>query len=228
MTRQENTNSKVWLGLVFVLLGAYFLLDNLDLIPSFLPYWLFGWEMIFVLIGGTMLITGRREGFIFLGIGAFFLLPDIFYLPRFYFRDWWPLILIAIGVSIFLKRRNYSEYEPDGSYDEYFDNTSIFGGSDKTITTKNLKGARINSIFGGSELNLLGAQLGQKEVMIDTLCIFGGSEIVVPNDWTVVNEMTVIFGAFSDKRVPNVDQDPDKVIRLKGLILFGGSEVRGG
>ncbi len=228
MTRQENTNSKVWLGLVFVLLGSYFLLDNLDLIPSFLPYWLFGWEMIFILIGSAMLATRRREGFIFLAIGAFFLLPDIFYLPHFYFRDWWPLILIAIGVSIFLKRRNYSDYEPQGSYDEYFDNTSIFGGSDKTITTKNLKGVRINSIFGGSELNLLGAQLGQKEVMIDTLCIFGGSEMVVPNDWTIINEMTVIFGAFSDKRITNVEQDPEKVIRLKGLILFGGSEVRGG
>ncbi len=228
--RHKSTNSKVWLGLVFVLIGSYFLLRNLHMIPSFLPYWLFGWESIFILIGGAMLVTGRREGLVFFGIGAFFILPDILHIPHFRLRDWWPLILIAIGLSIFLRRRSYSSGEPGTSSDEYFDDTSIFGGSTKTITSQNLKGARINSIVGGSELNLLGASLGQKEVIIDCFCLFGGSEIIVPNDWTVVNEMFVIFGGFSDKRasVSGVKQDPEKVIRLKGLVLFGGSELRGG
>ncbi len=228
MTRQENTDSKVWLGLVLVLIGGYFLLDNLYLIPSFLPYWLFSWEMIFILIGGSMLATRRREGFVFLGIGAFFLLPDIIGIPHFHFSDWWPVILIAVGVSFFLRRRSYESVEPVS--DEYFESTSIFGGAEKSITTRNVKGGRINSIFGGSELNMLHAELGQKEVMIDCLCVFGGNEIIVPNDWTVVNEMFVIFGGYSDKRatVSGEKQDPDKVIRLKGMILFGGMELRGG
>ncbi|MEO9483549.1 MAG: DUF5668 domain-containing protein [Ekhidna sp.] len=230
MTRHENSNSKVWLGVLLVLLGSYFLLRNLHMIPSFLPYWLFQWEMIFILIGGTMLVTGRREGLVFFGIGAFFILPDILDIPRFRMRDWWPLILIALGLSIFIRRRNYSNSEPDVSSDEYFESTSIFGGSDKTITSQNLKAARINSIFGGSELNLMGAKLGQKEVVVDCLCLFGGNEITIPNDWTVVNEMIVLFGAYSDKRVTTsgTTRDPEKVIRLKGMVLFGGSEVKGG
>ncbi len=230
MSRHENSNSKVWLGLVLVLLGAYFLLRNLHMIPSFLPYWLFGWEMIFIIIGGAMLVTGRREGLVFFGIGAFFILPDILHIPHFRMRDWWPVILIALGLSIFLRRRSYTSSKPGVSNEEFFDDTSIFGGSAKTITSQNLKAARINSIFGGSELNLLGAKLGQKEVIVDCLCLFGGNEIIIPNDWTVVNEMFVIFGGFSDKRAytSGVVQDPEKVIRLKGMVLFGGSEVRGG
>ncbi|MEP1034973.1 DUF5668 domain-containing protein [Ekhidna sp.] len=230
MSRHENTNSKVWLGLVLVLLGSYFLLRNLHMIPSFLPYWLFGWESIFIIIGGAMLVTGRREGLVFFGIGVFFILPDILHIPHFRIRDWWPLILIALGLSIFLRRRSYTSKDPDVSNEEFFDDTSIFGGSAKTITSQNLKAARINSIFGGSELNLLGAKLGQKEVIVDCLCLFGGNEIIIPNDWTVRNEMFVIFGGFSDKRasVSGVTQDPEKVIRLKGMVLFGGSELRGG
>ncbi|WP_420316383.1 LiaF transmembrane domain-containing protein [Ekhidna sp.] len=230
MRTHENSKSKAWVGIVLVALGGYFLLRNLDLIPSFLPFWLFSWEMIFVIIGGAMLASGRREGLVFLGIGAFFIIPDILHIPHFHMRDWWPLILIAVGLSIFLRRRNYNQISPGKSNDEFFEDVSIFGGSEKTITSQNLKTARINSIFGGSELNLLGVKLGQKEVILDYLCIFGGNEIIVPNDWTIVNEMFVLFGGYSDKRaiVSGVKPDPEKVLRLKGLILFGGSEVRGG
>lgn len=229
MSHHENSNSKTWLGIVLVLLGSFFLLDNLGMMPSFLPYWIFGWETIFILIGGAMVVTGRREGIIFLGIGTFFLLPDILDIPHFRIRDWWPIVLIALGLSIFLRRRSHTSRESDVSSEEYFESTSIFGGSDKTINSPNLKAARINSIFGGSEINMVGAKLGQKEVMVECLCLFGGNEITIPNDWTVVNEMIVVFGAFSDKRATTsgVSQDPEKVIRLKGLVLFGGCDILG-
>ncbi|GAB4245961.1 MAG: hypothetical protein Tsb0034_24760 [Ekhidna sp.] len=186
--------------------------------------------MIFVVIGGSMLATGKREGFIFFGIGLFFILPDILHIPHFRLRDWWPVILIAIGLSIFLRRRDYAVKQPGDTNDEFFEDTSIFGGSEKTITSQNLRAGKITSIFGGSELNLMGANLGAKEVLVDYLCLFGGNEIIVPNDWTVVNETFVLFGGYADKRsiISGVKPDPEKVLRLKGLILFGGSEVRGG
>ena len=231
MTRNTETNSssKTWLGIVLVLIGTYFLLDNLHLIPSFIPYWVFGWESILVIIGGAMLITGRREGLIFLGIGVFFLLPDLFHIPRFHFRDWWPVILILIGISIFLRTRNNSYSQVEGN-DEFFNDTSIFGGTEKTITSNNLKGGRVTSLFGGSSLNLINATLGQKDVMLDYLCIFGGNEIIVPNDWTVINEATVIFGGFTDDRgkISGTKPDSEKILRIKGLVMFGGCEVRGG
>lgn len=230
MTRHENSNSKLWLGVVLVAIGSYFLLRNLDLIPSFLPHWLFTWEMIFVIAGGGMLASGRKEGLVFIAIGAFFVLPDIMDFPRFRMRDWWPLILIAIGLSIFLRRRSGYDRPATQMSDEYFEDTSIFGGSEKAITSQNLKGGKINAVFGGSELNMRDVKLGQKAVTIDYLCIFGGNEIIVPNDWTIVNETFVIFGGFSDNRakISGVSPDPEKIVKLKGVILFGGTELRGG
>ena len=73
-------------------------------------------------------------------------------------------------------------------------------------------------------------KLGQREVVLDYLCIFGGNEIIIPNDWTVVNETFVIFGGFSDTRakISGEAPDPEKILRVKGVILFGGTEVRGG
>lgn len=225
----SDNNSKTWLGIVLVGLGGYFLFRNLGLIPSFIPYYFFGWEMILILVGGAMLVTGRKEGFIFLAIGGFFLLPEIFYWPRFRVRDWWPLVLIIIGISIFLRRRD-SIMRREGDIDEDFiDETSVFGGSEISFNSKNFKGGKITSIFGGSNISFAECKMSEEGAIIDMFCLFGGNELTVPNDWTVVNESFVIFGGYSDKRSRSATEqnDPKKILKIKGSVIFGGSEVKG-
>lgn len=224
-----DNNSKTWLGIVLVVLGGYFLLRNLDLIPYFIPYYFFGWEMILIVIGGAMLTTGRKEGFIFLIIGGVFLLPDIFYLPRFRIRDWWPIVLIIIGVSIFLRRRDNVLRQAGDLDEDFIDDTSIFGGSEKSCSSKNFKGGKVTSIFGGSTINFSDAKMAQEGAVLDLFCLFGGNELIVPPDWTVVNESFVIFGGYADKRSKSTTEknDPKKILRIKGSIVFGGSEIKG-
>ncbi len=224
-----NNNSKAWLGIVLVAMGGYFLLRNLDLIPSFLPYYLFGWEMIMIIIGGAMVVTGRREGFIFLAIGGFFLLPEIFYWPRFRIRDWWPLVLIVIGIAIVLRRREPVIRSAEDIDEDFVDDTSIFGGSEKSFSSKNFKGGKITSVFGGSTINFSETEIAEEGAVIDVFCLFGGNELIIPNDWTVVNESFVIFGGYADKRARSATEqnDPKKVLRIKGSVIFGGSEVKG-
>ena len=67
MTQQTNSNSKVWLGIFLVTIGSYFLLRNLNLIPSFLPYWMFGWESILILAGGADAHYREKRGIDFPG-----------------------------------------------------------------------------------------------------------------------------------------------------------------
>lgn len=229
MGDSNNPNQKTWLAIVLVVLGSVFLLNNLDLIPNFIPYYLFGWEMIFVLVGGSMLVTGRREGFIFLLIGGFFLLDEIFYLPRFHVRDWWPLVLIIIGVSIFLRRRNQdhsTKYESGDS--DFFEDTVVFGGSEKSCTSQDFKGGRVTTIFGGLDVDFTSTKMVQEEVVLDLFCVFGGSNFRVPNDWTIVNDSYVIFGGYSDLRSRSDIEmnDPNKILRIKGSVVFGGVEIK--
>jgi len=225
MRNRENSNHRAWLGVFLVLFGGYFLLRNFHLIPAFIPHYLFGWEMVVIIIGASMVLTGRREGFVFLLIGCFFLIDEIFYLPDFHFRDWWPLILVALGLSIILRRR-------DGAHrgialdDDYLEDSAIFGGSEKSFTSKNFKGGKITAIFGGSEISFAQAELAEKEAVLDIFCMFGGSSFHVPDDWTVINESFVIFGGYSDNR-SNTPRDPNKVLRIKGSVVFGGAEVKG-
>ncbi len=224
MSNSGNKNQRAWLGVFLVGLGSFFLLRNLDLIPSFIPYYLFGWEAIMMLAGAAMIATGRREGFVFLLIGGLFLAPEIFDIPRIRMRDWWPVILIAIGLSIFLKRSRFGSKKIGEIDDDFFETTSIFGGSEKSFTSKNFKGGKMTAVFGGSEVYLDNAVLAPEGATIDCFCMFGGHEIHVPNDWTVVNESFVIFGGFSDNRKSS-QKDESKVLRIKGSVIFGGAEI---
>lgn len=232
MNNHNSKSRKAWLGIFLVSLGAYFLLRNLGLIPSFIPWYLFGWEMVFILIGGSMLVSGKKEGLIFLAIGGLSILPEIFYWwPHTDLRDLWPIILIAIGISIFTKRRknesgSNSKHEND---DDFLDESVLFGGSEKSFTSQNFKGGKVTTIFGGSEINFANAKMASEEVILDVNCAFGGIAFVVPSDWTVVNDSTVIFGEFADKRPNSTIQtnDPNKVLRIKGSVAFGGAEIKG-
>jgi predicted membrane protein len=225
MSNSHNKSSRAWVGIVLVALGGYFLLRNFDLIPHSIHY-LFGWEMILIIVGGSMLVTGRRQGIVLLAIGGLFLAPEILDIPRIRMRDWWPLILIIIGISIFLKRRGISFKDTGEVSDDHLDNTTIFGGSEKTFTSQNFKGGKVTAVFGGSELYLTNAQLDPNGAMIDCFCMFGGHEFYVPNDWTVINESFVVFGGYSDNRSKTM-KDEKKVLRIKGFIMFGGVEVNG-
>jgi len=116
------------------------------------------------------------------------------------------------------------------SEQEYIDDVAIFSGSTKKINTLNFKGGRMTAIFGGSEVNLSRSRLAPGENILNVFFMFGGSEIVVPSDWNVVIEATPIFGGFSDERYISKDinsQDGNQsVLVIKGLVIFGGAELK--
>ncbi len=228
MTQHNDTNSRAWIGVLLIALGGFFLFRNLDLLPDFIPNYLFGWESILILIGTVMLVSGRPSGFVLLAIGGLFLLPDIFDIPRIDLRDWWPVILIAVGISIFLERSSFgNRFSRNTTDDEHFTDTSVFWGSEKSITSRSLISGKITSVFGGSELNFSSANIKGEEAVIDLFCMFGGNSIIVPREWNVVMEGSVIFGGHSDKRsVPTDIEGPRKTLRIKGFVMFGGNEIR--
>jgi len=49
----------------------------------------------------------------------------------------------------------------------------------------------------------------------------------VPSHWMVKSEIVTIFGGVEDKRVMSTVIDtPDKVLILKGTVIFGGIEIK--
>ncbi|MFY0687158.1 MAG: hypothetical protein JXQ90_08340 [Cyclobacteriaceae bacterium] len=225
---ETHRDSNTWIGIVLIIIGGTFLLDNLELIPNFIPWWVFGWEMIMVVVGGAMLATGKRGGVVFLAIGLFFLLPDILHIPHWHIRDFWPVVLIIVGITIITRRRHLHLNDASVSSVDVLDETSILGGGKRVIDSKSFRGGKISAVFGGSEIDLTNAELATGTNVLDIFCMFGGTTLILPKNWTVKNEVQAVLGGFTDSRiVANLESgDPDKVLIIKGFVMFGGGEIR--
>ncbi len=214
----ETNVRRLLLGAIFILLGAAFLLDNLNIWEFQIPHYLFRWEMILVLIGILNLFSGRYAASVVLfGVAAFLWVLRDYDIS---FWDLWPVILIIIGLGfIFRQSRN----RPIGR--DSFDDMAIFGGNEKVVTSHNFKGGKATSIFGGSVIDLRKCQLGENPV-IDVFTMFGGCEIKVPEDWEVRVDVMTILGGFEDKRRGAVAIDDSKTLIVKGFTMFGGGEIK--
>lgn len=111
--------------------------------------------------------------------------------------------------------------------EEVLDVASVFSGVKKNIYSKNFKGGEIVCVFGGAEINLTQADFKPPQIIIESVQVFGGAKLVVPADWVIHNEATAIFGGIEDKRPqPASIRFPEKVLVLKGFVMFGGIEIR--
>jgi hypothetical protein len=242
----HGRGGRVWAGLFLVIVGGLFLMKSLA-VP--LPAWLFTWQ---VLVIGLGLFIGLKHGFRRGGWLAPILVGGIFLTDQYFLNNQlhghiWPVILIILGLSfIFRPKRRYCDRnhwrekknaarernmpltnEESISQDDYIDLTTIFSGSKKNILSKDFKGGDIVNIFGGTELNLSQADINGK-AELEVTAIFGGAKLTVPSNWVIKSEATVtIFGGIEDKRSgAAITENADKILVLKGTVIFGGIEIR--
>jgi predicted membrane protein len=233
----SHVEKRVLAGIVLLAAGIVLLLKYYNIFPFQLPYYLFSWKTLLIVLGLVFLITDRNKstGFILLFIGSVFLAGDVFDMSlRDVFRLAIPVALIIAGSFLVFRRQSFSVKEINtregDDIKDFLNDVSIFGGSEKKIKTQNFKGGNLTAIFGGSDIDLRAADLAPGVNAVDMFCLFGGVTFRVPESWEVKNEVSAIFGGFSDKRLQdkvNMDQGkPGKVLYLKGLVLFGGGEIK--
>jgi len=234
----ENKNAvdkRVLLGGILIFLGGIFLLNTMNVLNFRIAHVVFSWPFIMLVIGLFVLVNTEKKflGGVLSGIGALFLIPRIF--PEIDYDGGIiiPLFLIILGIYIVLKRRKMDTVEGftiDTSKvnKDKIDDVSIFGGGTKIISSGNFQGGNITAIFGGSEINLINCQLAEGDNVLDVLCVFGGTTIILPKEWNVVINVTSILGGFSNKAIrnPSVIIDQSRTLHIKGLAMFGGGEVK--
>ncbi len=230
---EHRGNKRFYFGIILIAIGAVLIFERLNLIPWDIADLLISWQMLLVAIGVFAMLGGNRTGgVVLIAIGGFFMIPEMIEVPREIRRLYWPMILVAVGAVLLFRHKGCQSRMQRGVGDKSFDNFDdfvIFGGREIFINSQDLKGGRATSIFGGIEYDLRKAQLSDQGAYIDTICVFGGCGIKVPLDWNVKNEVTTIFGAFTDKRgdtFQHASYDPNKTIIIKGVTVFGGVEVK--
>lgn len=234
----ENKNGldkRVLLGGILIILGGIFLLNTMNILHFRIAHVIFSWPFVMFIIGLFVLVNTEKKflGGVLTGIGALFLIPKIFPQVDYDSGIIIPLFLIILGLYIILKKRKVdtesSEHGDTSKINkDKIDDISIFGGGTKIISSNNFRGGNITAIFGGSEINLINCQLAEGDNVLDVLCIFGGTTIILPKEWNVVINVTSILGGFSNKAIrnPSVAIDQSRTLHIKGLAMFGGGEVK--
>ena len=102
----------------------------------------------------------------------------------------------------------------------------IFGGVERKLMTKNFQGGKATVIFGGLDLDL--TQVDFTGIAILDLEVgFGGVKLLVPPHWDVRTEVSNIAAGLEDKRMfRESGVDTNKVLILKGTLLFSGLEIK--
>jgi len=248
----NQKSSKALVGLVLLGLGFILLLRTLDIF--FIPSWIFSWPVFLILIGvfiGSRQGYDRPSAFMPLAIGALFLsnkiIPDM-ELSRFF----WPFLIIGLGTWLVFGRKNKLRAEDFTSWDkrvepenndtnftgetterpafeplteDRIESVSVFGGVKKNIVSKNFQGGEIVNFFGGCEINLMQADI-KGRAKIEVVQVFGGTKIIVPANWTIHSEMVAVFGGIEDKRPPQLNVIPDKILVIEGTSIFGGIDIK--
>ena len=168
-----------------------------------------------------------------IGLGIVFWLPSMLNYSVSLSQVALPGLLIGIGVLVITRRsgtpKNHVDVSNGNNHEasNYLNDTSILGGGTKIIQSKDFKGGDITAIFGGSEFSFRDAEIITNNCTIDVFTMFGGSKLIVPDNWVVKSDMLSIFGGFNDKRAIRLDEgEQTKVLYLTGVVVFGGIEIK--
>ena len=126
-------------------------------------------------------------------------------------------ILAAMGLA-FVKRRDAVPQAPDA---DEVDLVATFGPLEYRSTATAFRGGRVETWFGGGVVDLRQATLDPAGATIEVNALFGGGNLVVPDDWTVETSVAGIGGA-GDGR-PARERSPEApTLRVEGVAIFGG------
>jgi predicted membrane protein len=218
---------QLFVGLIVILLGVLMTLDNLQVLEAqrYLRFWPAG-----LIALGLVKVWNSRDGmggafggFIFVVIGTWLLLEQTA-LVRVSFWDMWPALLVFFGLFLVWQGLSGPRRRPVGDSNAFVNATAVLGGVARGNNSTGFRGGELTAVMGGCEIDLRHASI-DGEAVVDVFALWGGIEIRVPPDWTVVSKITPILGGVDDKTRP-----PQGALRhclvLRGFVVMAGVEIK--
>ena len=221
------------LGLAVISLGIIFLGDNLgffearQLLHSF-------WPLVFVAAGTAMLAqrkgrgAGRLSGVVWVIAGVWIYAHQRGWIAVEFWDVFVPGVLVLVGGSLVWRslagprpRRPGVAEESDATVHCF----AVMSGFELRSTSQAFRGADLGAVMGGVTLDLTQARLAGEEAAIDVFAWWGGIEIRVPPDWSVVSKVMPLMAGYEDKTRPSTMAPTHRLV-IRGIVVMGGVEVR--
>jgi predicted membrane protein len=222
---------KLVMGVLIVVLGAIFLAENLDLIPSRVLLRRF-WPAAFVAVGTAMVLQPGRGlarwwGSLWIVAGVWIWADQQDWIAVNFWQVFFPGALLFAGAGMVWRAlhpagQRAASSEDDGAHPHLF---ALMAGNEVRSITRGFRGADLGAVMGGVTLDLTRAQMEGESATIDVVAVWGGIEIRVPQDWVVTSQVFPLMGGYEDNTRPAAE-GPAKRLVLRGVAVMGGVEVK--
>lgn len=213
-------------GLIVFIIGLLYLLEII--IPGFTLDWQVIWPLILIVIAVyTMFKEKKVQLFpiLLLLVGIWFECLNTGLIKDEYTKVFWPTLIMIAGIGIIISTLRFQKQCHVENKDGFLSFYGIFGGGEEKVKAKDFKGANIYSIFGGVELDLRDMKSKEKKVVINCYSVFGGSDLILPEEFNVVLNSIGILGG-NDNKNNNDFVEGRQTIYLNCISIFGGCDIK--
>lgn len=217
----RNNKSANIVGAIIVFLGLALLLKNLNL-GIWFPRWIFGWEMILIIIGLVIGVNSRFEkksSIILICVGSLFLLKDLMNLS--FGRVIVPIAAIIIGIYLIMRNRSHvapplPPMPPVKNDDEFDWDKRVDVDTDRpseepptAATPIHEEGAKNGYSYAG-----------ENYIKVDS--IFGNAKKIIFSKNFLGGTMTNVFGS---TEINLLQADIQQPVALDVFQLFGSTKI---
>ena len=218
--------ARVIAGLGFIGLGILALLGSMGVV-DFLDIWNNFWPVGLIVAGLLVWLANSRSWLwatIIAGVGVVALVNIHTELD---FNLWtlvWPVVMVAIGLSIIFRSPTSSKHKLGEISDSQSDQFALLSGNELRVMSDNYTGGKITAVMGGVDLDLSHANI-KKDAVLDVFVLMGGAEIKVPAGVKVRSDAGTVLGGVEVKSDPKAGKNAPTLV-LTGTIVMGGVEVK--
>ena len=225
----NNIKNILW-GIILVIIGVMIGLNTIGItdIDIFFDGW---WTLVIIVPCFIGLFTNKDKtgNIIGLLVGVILLLGMQNIID---FNLIWklllPSIIVIIGLSLIFKNTFNSKINNEikklnnkNTKDNEY--CATFSGQRIDFPNEEFKGATLNSVFGSITCDLREAKI-KEDVVINASSVFGGIDIIVPDDVNIKIKSNSIFGGVNNKKKNN--EDKKYTIYVNASCLFGGVDIK--
>ena len=222
--------TNIILGLILILLGVVIGINSLGIAKIDIGFE--GCWTLFIIIPcfiGLIKDEDKKGSIIGLIIGVLLLLSARNILD---FAIVWkliiPIILVIIGVSFIFKdtfnKKVNDEIKKLNKNSKNKDEICATFSSQNVRVDDEFNGINLTSVFGGIKYDLRDAKI-KKDTLIKACLVFGGIDILVPENVKVKVKSSSIFGGV-DNKSKNSAKDDSYTIYIDATCVFGGVDIK--
>jgi hypothetical protein len=214
-------------GLMFIYLGVVLTVDrlNIDAVEGYIRYWPAG----LIVLGLAKLWQVHRGhgspigGVMFAGIGSWMLLDTLDVVSRSIF-DFWPLMLVFVGAMIVWQGLRGRRDRGGAPSHDTVNAVAILSGVKRGSNSTAFRGGELSAFMGGCEVDLRQAAING-DATLDVFAMWGGIEIRVPENWTIIGQVTPLLGGFEDQTGAPPTATAHR-LTVRGMVVMGGVEIK--